>query len=190
MAGLWVYDNPVMILQEPIVKNPIHTVWVCRRDCAHRTQAASTLAYMAMWLRGDAVAVCDNTTMILQESNESFRQSSSQQNEFSVLAIWLFDPLGAEERKHARVCITPHRVRKGVFINTIGRYGRGLAQFCMMCLLRYNYFYCFGVGLLATRHAPSNQFRSNNSVTETTRTMHDIPATSQTTMHDACFPGR
>ena len=34
--------------------------------------------------------------------------------------------------------------RKGVSINTIGRYCRVLAQFCMF-LLGYDDFYCFGV---------------------------------------------
>ena len=48
----------------------------------------------------------------------------------------------AEERKHAIVFITHTLGRKGVSINTIGRYCRVLSQFRMF-LLRYNYFYCF-----------------------------------------------
>ena len=62
----------------------------------------------------------------------------------------VFGFFGADERKHAIVCITPHWVEKGVSINTIGRYCRVLSQF-RMCIFRWNGFYYFGGLAFPTR---------------------------------------
>ena len=58
--------------------------------------------------------------------------------------VFGFRFFGAEETKICYSVYYPTYGRKGVLINTIGRYCRVLAQFRMF-LLRYNDFYCLGV---------------------------------------------